>query len=314
MNYPSDDFDLSHYMPEVRQAEEEARHRTSVPGSNGGVTTYSPIHPRQPNLGYALLALAIGFFAVLLASLVILTLGQAMHLLPPLQGITPSAMPGATVLSEALGYLLTLAVIVPLFQKMWRRPFHEVLHVGFGTAARHAGKLMLLGVGTAVLAQMVESHMTLPKEMPIDAFFRSHATVWMVAIFGTFIAPVVEELIFRGFLLRGVAIAFDWVRHPRTEQGREAWRTTDTISRPAWIFSGILTSILFAVMHAAQLGRAWNAVAVLTLVGGVLTAVRLRLNSLAASSLVHIAYNGFIFVVLFFATDGFRHLEKMHGR
>ena len=48
-------------------------------------------------------------------------------------------------------------------------------------------------------------------------------------------------------------------------------------------------------MHAAQLGFAWNAVGVLWLVGGLLTVVRIRLDSVAASTIVHAVYNGFIF-------------------
>ena len=67
-------------------------------------------------------------------------------------------------------------------------------------------------------------------------------------------------------------------------------------------------------MHAAQLGFAWNAVGVLWLVGGALTWVRIRLNSVAASTVVHAVYNGTIFVIIFFATDGFRHQDKVVAR
>ena len=43
----------------------------------------------------------------------------------------------------------------------------------------------------------------------------------------------------------------------------------------------------------------------------VLCVVRLWTHSFAASALVHATYNGTIFTVLFFATDGFRHLDKI---
>jgi Na+-translocating ferredoxin:NAD+ oxidoreductase RnfD subunit len=43
----------------------------------------------------------------------------------------------------------------------------------------------------------------------------------------------------------------------------------------------------------------------------VLCLVRLCAHSLAASALVHAAYNGTIFVAIFIATDGFRHLDKI---
>ena len=223
-------------------------------------------------------------------------------------------LPKASLLAEALTYALTGILTFHFFQRMWGRPFAEVLHLGFAAARRNAGKLALLGVVTSVAAQVAEAHMTLPRQMPIDSFFRSPGAVWLVAIFGTFIAPPAEELFFRGFLLRSVAIAFDWVRSRTNGPARQMWRETETLSRPALIFSGILTSCAFAVMHAAQLGFAWNAVAVLTLVGGVLTAVRLRFNSVAASTVVHMVYNGFIFAILFVATGGFRHLDKLLDR
>jgi membrane protease YdiL (CAAX protease family) len=47
------------------------------------------------------------------------------------------------------------------------------------------------------------------------------------------------------------------------------------------------------------------------LVSLVLCAVRLRLNSLAASTLVHAAYNFTLFAGMLVATDGFRHLDKL---
>jgi len=47
-------------------------------------------------------------------------------------------------------------------------------------------------------------------------------------------------------------------------------------------------------------------------VGLVLTIVREIRNSVASSLLIHIAYNGTISVLMFVATDGFRHLEKLN--
>jgi membrane protease YdiL (CAAX protease family) len=44
----------------------------------------------------------------------------------------------------------------------------------------------------------------------------------------------------------------------------------------------------------------------------VLCGVRLWTHSLAASTLIHATYNGTIFTILFFATGGFRHLDKIN--
>ncbi len=42
-----------------------------------------------------------------------------------------------------------------------------------------------------------------------------------------------------------------------------------------------------------------------------LTAVRIRTRSVACSTLVHASYNLSVFITLFIATGGYRHLEKM---
>jgi membrane protease YdiL (CAAX protease family) len=58
----------------------------------------------------------------------------------------------------------------------------------------------------------------------------------------------------------------------------------------------------------------WGPVLVIFLVGIILTMVRAFKNSVAASLIVHIAYNGTISALMFYATDGFRHLEKLNGQ
>lgn len=319
MNYPSQDFDPADYIagqrpsPAVQERSLMEGATTLRAGAEEDLAA-AEIRPRQPHLGYTLGVLLIGFAVMLLVSLALLGIGRMLHLLPPLHQLKPNEMPVASVLTEAVSYGVAVAIVVPLFRRMWRRPFADVLQMGWQSARQNAGKLIVMGAGLSVLAQLAESRMTLPKEMPIDAFFRTPADVWVVALFGTLIAPLVEELFFRGFLFRSLAIAYDWMAQPHTPEARDAWHGTDTISRNGLIVSGVVGSLLFGAMHAAQLGFAWNAVAILSLVGGVLTYVRVRFNSVAASSLVHMAYNGFIFAVLFVATDGYRHLDKLHNR
>jgi membrane protease YdiL (CAAX protease family) len=121
--------------------------------------------------------------------------------------------------------------------------------------------------------------------------------------------------VFRGFLLPALATAWDWAAHrfggapatPVDEDGQERW------TLPAMVFAALVTSAPFALMHAEQLAHAWAPVGVLYGVSLVLCAVRLRLRSLAASVLVHAAYNFTIFAVVFAATGGFEHLERLKG-
>jgi len=50
---------------------------------------------------------------------------------------------------------------------------------------------------------------------------------------------------------------------------------------------------------------------VLAVVSLILCFVRIRTNSVAASTLVHATYNLSVFVSIFIATSGFHHLERL---
>jgi hypothetical protein len=82
-------------------------------------------------------------------------------------------------------------------------------------------------------------------------------------------------------------------------------------SLPALVFSTVITSMGFAMLHGAQLAHSFAPLAVLFAVSVVLCVTRLRFHSLAASTVVHSMYNATIFVMLFISTDGFRHLDKL---
>ena len=298
----SDEFRPEDYIPRVphpRQTDVQVHFRITDLG------------PRQPHLGYTLLLLAIGTVLLLVLSTVVIAGGMALHLLPHSVSQASRGFPKTSILIEALTFGATLGIAMLVFPRMWRRSFGATIAFHAETASRYAGRLTVVGVVLSIAAQLIESRLNLQKEMPVDEFFRHPADVWVVALFGVLVAPVCEEIFFRGFLLRGLAIAWDWITRPKTAEGLAAWDASTGLSRTAWIVAGVVSSGLFAAMHAAQLGFAWNAVGVLWLVGGVLTAVRVRLDSVAASAIVHAVYNGFIFVLLFAATDGFRHLDKV---
>jgi uncharacterized protein len=73
----------------------------------------------------------------------------------------------------------------------------------------------------------------------------------------------------------------------------------------------LLTSVAFGLLHGAQLKYSW-AVLIIFLVGIALTTVRALTKSVAASFLIHVGYNGTLSVLLFIATSGFRHLERLN--
>ena len=76
-------------------------------------------------------------------------------------------------------------------------------------------------------------------------------------------APLAEEILFRGFLLPAFAIAYDWLCLPRTEAARASWQSSNALTRNSLIFSTVLTSTLFALVHGKQTAFTWPILALL---------------------------------------------------
>jgi hypothetical protein len=66
-------------------------------------------------------------------------------------------------------------------------------------------------------------------------------------------------------------------------------------------------------MHSPQVSHAWGPLLLIGLVSVVLCVVRLAMNSVMASVLVHAAYNFTLFAGVLYQTSGFRHLERLTG-
>ena len=262
---------------------------------------------RIPHLGHALLFLAIIGFLLLLTQALALVLGHPSHRLPTAFGIAPKLLLAA----EATSYLLSIAAAWFVFPLLWQRPFLTGLKWNPDAALRNALKLIPLGIALSFVVQLASSVVTVPKEIPMDEFFRTPADIWLVTAFGTLIAPAFEEIVFRGFLLPAFAIAYDWLSLARTEAARETWQSSNALSTAAFVFSAVVTSILFALLHGKQTAFTWPVLALLFVVSLVLTFIRIRLRSVAASALVHASYNFAVFLTAFIATGGYRHLDRL---
>ena len=146
---------------------------------------------------------------------------------------------------------------------------------------------VVLGVILAFAVEMTSRLLPIPPSLPIDKYFRDTVAAYMMAVFGVTLAPLVEELLFRGFL------------YP-------------VLARKWGMGAGIIvTAALFALIHEGQLAHAWAPLLLLFGVGLVLTTVRARTGSVGATFAIHVGYNAALFTSLYFATDHFRHLEKM---
>ncbi len=195
-------------------------------------------------------------------------------------------VPLVVVAGQSLAYLLILAYMYVLVTRERGRPnFLAALHWNWPS---NIAVYVLAGFILSLALQAVAHFLPIPKELPIDSFFRTPAEAWALGILSITLAPLMEELFFRGFLYPVLA------------------------RRLGVTFAVFATALGFAALHGAQLLFSWGPVLVIFLVGLVLTMVRAKTNSVAAGVIIHMAYNGTITVAMFAATDGFRHLEKLN--
>ncbi len=261
---------------------------------------------RVPHLGHALLFVAITGLLLLVSQLVLL---RAAH---PLQNaLNAGVSPRLLILAEAVTYISSLVVAWFVFPLLWRRSFARGLQLNPAAASRNLYRLVPLGIALSFTVQAVSSLLPLPKKMPMDEFFRTPTDMWILTVFGILVAPVFEEVLFRGFLLPAFAIAYDWICLPRTDAARVTWQSSNALTTPSLVFSTVLTSILFGLIHGQQTAFTWPVLVLLFCVSLVLTAVRLKLRSVAASTLVHASYNFAVFVTAFVASGGYRHLDRL---
>ena len=151
-----------------------------------------------------------------------------------------------------------------------------------GTDSLTVIKYLLSGVALAITVTVMGQFVKQSGPVPFEEFFKARQSVLMLMAFGILVAPLVEETIFRGFLYPVAARQFGVV--------------------PGILFTGIL----FGGFHAMQLWGAWGQIALLVVVGIVLTAVRARTGSVLAGFLMHVAYNSTLFAGLLIGSHGLR--------
>jgi uncharacterized protein len=293
--------------PGAPQKSEALAEDESTSASSGGDGLPSP--RRIPNLGHAALFVAFAGLALVLLELGVVLLGIAP--VSSHSGVVQVEHPKIQIAVEGLAYAITLFCAWLFYPVVWRQAFLDGLSWNSPVARAQAGKLAGLGLLLGAMMQIVTYFVTPPKSMPIDEFFATASDAWIVTFFGVIVAPIFEEICFRGFLLPAFAIAYDWLSLPRTDPARARWQATTDLTGGAYAFSAVLTSVFFAMLHAQQVSHLWAALLVLFSVSLLLTFVRVRTQSVAASAIVHGAYNAFVFLTVLSATGGYRHLERM---
>lgn len=192
--------------------------------------------------------------------------------------------PLVSVVAQLLAYGFIFLFMISVIKRKPDLSFWNA--VSWNWPGRGAMAFIICGVTVYFGLLGVGALLPIPKHLPIDQFFRTATEATLLSIVSVTVAPLMEELFFRGFLYPVLA------------------------RRLGTVVGVVLTAGLFGLLHWAQLGYSW-AVVIIFLVGLALTIVRAVTKSVAASFLTHVGYNGTLSLLLFVGTDGFRHLDKL---
>jgi membrane protease YdiL (CAAX protease family) len=173
---------------------------------------------------------------------------------------------------QALFNVVLVGFIAGWIRIVRRRSFTEFIHF-FRTHTFSTRSLIILGATSALSVLLISAFLPSSGQTPLEKLLTSRSAILMFAVFGVAVAPLLEEVIFRGFLFEVL------------------WEIGG--SRVAIL----VTAALFALLHAGQLAGNWGSVLLIFLVGCVLSLVRHRSNSIIPSFIVHTSYNGVLFVL-----------------
>ena len=179
------------------------------------------------------------------------------------------------------GFLLgTLAV---MFRRYYNRPFWRSL--AWVPASVGTPVVVVCGVGMAFAVMMASLFLRTPDiDSPMKALLSDPTAVVLLAVLGTTLAPVCEEILFRGFL-------------------------QPLLVRSLGAAAGILVAAVpFGLLHLPEYGYSWRHALLITLAGAAFGWMRQRSGSTKAAALMHAAYNCVFFLLLA------AQQAAMHGR
>jgi membrane protease YdiL (CAAX protease family) len=152
---------------------------------------------------------------------------------------------------------------------------------------RLAINALMIGAALAMVSDIGEVvfHRWIPDSLPITEYFKDRPSALLLASFAILVAPLMEELLFRGFLYPALA------------------RWTGPF------ISVVVTASAFAMLHGAQLGYSWAPLLLIFIVGVTLTVTRVVTRSVATGVIVHMTYNFALLLQTYIVTHGFRQMQ-----
>ncbi len=227
-----------------------------------------PKPPREPFWDYVDLVLVLGLVLVglviisIIAGLIVAADPRLQSNLAPL--ILPTNIAAYAVIYYALKLVLGSRYGRPVFRSLGWRPGHINLIAVAGGGVVLAIALSLLG--TLLRTPKVKS--------PFENLGATPLSFGLLAFMAIILAPIFEELFFRGFL-------------------------QPLLSRTWGAAAGILvTAALFGAMHAPEYSWAWQYAFCVALAGVVFGYLRYRTNSLIPCTVMHGCFNAVSVIAL----------------
>jgi len=224
---------------------------------------------KTPFWGYNDLLLFIGLAPVCLI------LGYALVKLPlRVLHIHPAAQVEEAIPEQLIGYLFLFCALGLIFRQGYGRPFWKSL--GWTNMRLPLGVIICFGVLTGVIVVIASTLIRLPETAnPMTELMNTRTAILLMSIFGTTVAPVCEELAFRGFL-------------------------QPLLARSLGVTPGILlAAIPFGMLHYSEYGDSWRHALIISAAGAAFGAMRQFSGSTKAAALMHASYNAFFFLAIF---------------
>jgi membrane protease YdiL (CAAX protease family) len=212
--------------------------------------------PREPYpfWGYGDLAMFIG---ALLPSFLV-----AISCIAVFRKFASAGRPIETIVFQTLLYILIVAALYMIVAVRYGKSFAESFRLRGGFGYLFLGPLISIAVGALALRLGAPS---VPS--PVDMLMAGKRSIAIVGAIVVILGPMVEELVFRGFL-------------------------QPLFSKTLGSVAGILISaVLFGLMHGPQIKWTWQVVLAITVAGAAFGYVRERTGSTLASIAAHVGFN-----------------------
>lgn len=197
---------------------------------------------------------------ILLVSAIIAAAAYATQWVPRFRAVVPLA-------ATFLFYGFYIVLMWLYFRLRYRRPLFSSL--GWVSPRPLRIHPITWGVITAIGAVVFGVALRTPDvKTPLDQLMADPVSIALMSIFAVTLAPVFEELLFRGLLFPLIA------------------RSLGAVA------GAVLAALPFALLHGPEYAWTWQRVGVVFLAGAAFGWMRYTSNSTAAAALMHAGYNG----------------------